>query len=127
MESQLIPNSSFPAPAASSSTASISHGLYNDTSVAIVALGSGDKRLLFQENTGDIREALYTASTKTWTANVNNIVATNARNSTPLAALLVNSTGTPFAQDTGPVVSDFYTDHRRFFILRYHTRYFCST
>ena len=84
------------------------HGIFNDSSVAIVALGDGDKRLLYQENTGNIREALYTASTKQWTSDVNNIVATNAKNSTPLAALLVNSTGTPFAADTGPVVFLFY-------------------
>ena len=84
------------------------HDIFNDSSVAIVALGDGDKRLLYQENTGNIREALYTASTKQWTSDVNNIVATNAKNSTPLAALLVNSTGTPFAADTGPVVFLFY-------------------
>ncbi len=64
--------------------------------------------MLYQENTGNIREALYTASTKQWTSDINNIVATNAKNSTPLAALLVNSTGTPFAADTGPVVFLFY-------------------
>ncbi len=73
-----------------------------------MALGGGDKRLLWQENTGSIREALYTATTKQWTSNVNNVVATNAKNSTPLAALLVNSTGTPFAADTGSVVFLFY-------------------
>ncbi len=80
----------------------------NDSSVAVVALSNGDKRLLYQENTGSIREALYTASTKEWTSNVNNIVATNARESTPMAALFVNSTGTPFAANTGPVVFVFY-------------------
>ena len=69
-----------------------------------MALGDGDKRLLFQEGTGSIREALFTQSANTWSSDVNNVVATDARNSTPLAALLVNSTGTPFAQDTGPVV-----------------------
>lgn len=63
---------------------------------------------MYQENTGNIREALYTASTKQWTSDINNIVATNAKNNTPLAALLVNSTGTPFAADTGPVVFLFY-------------------
>ena len=63
---------------------------------------------MFQENTGNIREALYTASTKQWTSDINNIVATNAKNNTPLATLLVNSTGTPFAADTGPVVFLFY-------------------
>ena len=84
------------------------HGISNDSSVAIVALGNGDKRLLYQENTGSIREALFTASTKQWTSNVNNIVATNAKALSPLSALLVNSTGTPFAANTGPVIFLFY-------------------
>ena len=94
----------------SSSTpaAPLPHGITNDSSVAVVALGNGDKRLLYQENTGSIREALFSASTQQWTSNVNNIVATNAKAETPLAALLVNSTGTPFAVDTGPVVFFFY-------------------
>lgn len=102
----LILDSSSTAP--SSSSSNLPHGIFNDSSVAIVALGNGDKRLLYQENTGNIREALYTASSNQWTSDINNIVATNAKNSTPLAALLVNSTGTPFAADTGPVVFLFY-------------------
>lgn len=84
------------------------HGIKNGRSIAAVALGNGDKRLLYQENTGSIREALYTASTRKWTSDVNNIVVTNARNDTPVAALLVKSTGTPFAAGTGPVVFLFY-------------------
>ena len=67
-------------------------------------LGDGDKRLFFQEGSGNIRESLYAQSTSSWTSDINNIVATDARNNTPLVALLVNSTGTPFAVDTGPVV-----------------------
>ncbi|KAL6721965.1 hypothetical protein ACLMJK_001070 [Lecanora helva] len=94
--------------ATSISSTPLPHGIANDSSVAVVALGSGDKRLLYQENTGNIREALFSASTKQWTSNVNNIVATNAKGNTPLSALLVNSTGTPFAADTGPVVFLFY-------------------
>ena len=89
-------------------TTNLPHGITNGSSIAAVALGTGDKRLLYQENTGSIREAIYTASTKTWTSNINNIVATNAKNNTPLAALLVNNTGTPFAASTGPVVFLFY-------------------
>ena len=84
------------------------HDIFNDTSIAVVALGNGDKRLLYQENTGSIREAIYTSSTRQWVSDVNNVVATNAKNNTPMAALLVNSTGTPFADDTGPVVFLFY-------------------
>ena len=101
----LLTLSSAPLPAANStSNALLPHGIYNDSSVSIVVLGDGDKRLLFQEGTGNIREALFTQSADSWTSDINNIVATDARNNTPLAALLVNSTGTPFADDTGPVV-----------------------
>ena len=88
----------------SASNTSLPHGIFNDSSVAVVALGTGDRRLLFQEGTGSIREALFTQSANSWRTDINNIVATDARNNTPLAALLVNSTGTPFAEDTGPVV-----------------------
>ncbi|KAL9066904.1 MAG: hypothetical protein Q9161_007236 [Pseudevernia consocians] len=102
-------STSSPSSAANStSNASLPHGIYNDSSVSIVALGDGDKRLLFQEGTGNIREALFTQSANSWTSDINNIVATDARNNTPLAALLVNSTGTPFADDTGPVIFLFY-------------------
>ena len=88
----------------STSNSALPHGVYNDSSVSIVALGDGDKRLLFQEGTGNIREALFTQSANSWTSDIDNIVATDARNNTPLAAVLVNSTGTSFADDTGPVV-----------------------
>ncbi|MCJ1279240.1 hypothetical protein MMC21_007064 [Puttea exsequens] len=101
-------SSSSTAPPSSPQEANLPHGIFNDSSIAIVALGTGDKRMLYQENTGNIREAIYTASTKQWVSDVNNIVATNARNDTPLAALLVNSTGTPFAQNTGAVIFLFY-------------------
>ncbi|CAF9936022.1 MAG: hypothetical protein ALECFALPRED_006664 [Alectoria fallacina] len=92
----------------STSNGSLPHGIYNDSSVSVVALGDGDKRLLFQEGTGNIREALFSQSASSWTSDINNVVATDARNNTPLAALLVNSTGTPFADDTGPVIFLFY-------------------
>ena len=88
----------------STANAILPHGIYNDSSVSIVILGDGDKRLLFQEGSGNIRESLFAQSTNSWTSDINNIVATDARNNTPLVALLVNSTGTPFAVDTGPVV-----------------------
>ena len=64
----------------------------DDTSVAIVASDNGDKHLLFQENSGSIRQALYDPSNKQWTSDVNNVVATNAKNDTPIVAFLPNST-----------------------------------
>ncbi|KAL2042780.1 hypothetical protein N7G274_004539 [Stereocaulon virgatum] len=97
-----------PSSSAASSASIQPHGVFNDSSLAIVSLGNGDKRLMYQENTGNIREAIYVASTRQWTSDINNIVATNAKKNTPLAALLVNSTGTPFAANTGPVIFLFY-------------------
>ena len=76
----------------------------DDTSLAIVALDSGDKRLFTQEDSGNIREALFDTSTKEWTSDVNNIVATNARNNTPVVAFQVNATGTS-EESLGPTVS----------------------
>lgn len=70
------------------------HGLLNDTSVAVVALDKGDKRLFFQESSGSIREALYTSSTGQWVADVNSVIASDAKKATPLAAFGVNNTGT---------------------------------
>lgn len=76
----------------------------DDTSVAIVASDNGDKHLLFQENSGSIRQALYDPSNKQWTSDVNNVVATNARNDTPIVAFLPNSTNASEAA-LGPTVS----------------------
>ena len=90
----------------------------NDTSVAIVASVTGDKHLLFQENSGSIRQALYDPSNKQWTSDVNNIVATNAKNNTPIVAFLPNNTGAP-ATDLGTTVSLIY---RRFEIGLSHRR-----
>ncbi len=69
-------------------------GLLNDTSVAVVGLDKGDKPLFFLESSGSIREALYTSSTGQWVADTNNIVASDAKNSTPLAAFGVNKVST---------------------------------
>ena len=68
---------------------------------------NGDKRLFFQETEGNIRESLYTNSKGSWSSNVDDIVATNAKNSTPLSALLVNNTGTTTAS-TGINIYLFY-------------------
>lgn len=106
----------------STPNASLPHGIYNDSSVSIVALGDGDKRLLFQEGAGNIREAIFSQSASSWTSDVSNVVATDARNNTPLAALLVNSTGTPFADDTGPVVGISFHRERKTSLAKTHTR-----
>lgn len=72
---------------------SLPHGLSDDTSLAVIAFGNGDKRLCFQESSGSVREALYTWSTEQWRADANNIVAIDAKNSTPLAVYSNYNTG----------------------------------
>ena len=102
--SQSSSASSVPTPTPGASNSSLPHGLMNDTSVAIVASDNGDKHLLFQENSGTIRQALYDSPNKQWTSDVNNIVATNAKNDTPIVAFLPNSTNSSGA-DLGATVS----------------------
>ena len=97
--------SSVPTPTPGASNPSLPHGLMDETSVAIVASDTGDKHLLFQENSGSIRQALYDPSSKQWTSDVNNIVATNAKNDTPIVAFLPNNTGTSGTDLLGTTVS----------------------
>ena len=68
--------------------------MQNGTSLAVVSLTNGDKRFFFQEGSGSVRGGVYTSANKQWIADTNNVVASDAKNSTPLAALLVNGTGT---------------------------------
>ena len=99
--------SSSPPPPPAASATNFPHGLQNDTSVSVVALPNGDKRLFFQETGGNIRESLYTNSTGNWASNIDDVVATNAQNSTPISALLVNNTGTSTGS-TGTNIYLFY-------------------
>lgn len=98
---------SSPPPPPPASATSFPHGLQNDTSVSVVALPNGDKRLFFQETGGNIRESLFTSSTGNWSSNINDVVANNAKNSTPISALLVNNTGTSTGS-TGTNIYLFY-------------------
>jgi hypothetical protein len=66
----------------------------DDTSVAVVSLANGDRRMFFQEASGSIRESLFTSSTGQWTSDVANIVASDAMNFTPIAALPMNASST---------------------------------
>lgn len=100
-------SSSPPPPPPSASATSFPHGLQNDTSVSVIALSNGDKRLFFQETGGNIRESLFTNSTGNWSSNINDVVANNAKNSTPISAMLVNNTGTSTGS-TGTNIYLFY-------------------
>ena len=61
--------------------------ILNDTSLAIVILSNGDRRLFFQDLSGSIRQAFYSPATQQWRADVGYVVASNARNHTPIAVI----------------------------------------
>ncbi|MCJ1246301.1 hypothetical protein MMC30_003507 [Trapelia coarctata] len=68
---------------------------------------NGDRRLDFQDASGATRESMYTVSTRMWSANVNNIITTDARNDTPIAA--INMT-LPSIYGTGQERTAWYND-----------------
>ena len=58
-----------------------------NTSLAVAGSLNGDRRLLFQDQSGNVREAIYSASAGVWRTASNFIVASDAKNSTPIAAV----------------------------------------
>ena len=61
--------------------------IINDTSIAAVTLSNGDRRLFFQDLSGAIRQAFYSPATRVWRADINYVVASDARNHTPIAVV----------------------------------------
>ncbi|MCJ1261726.1 hypothetical protein MMC22_001592, partial [Lobaria immixta] len=73
------------------------HGILNDSSLAALSLPNGDRRLFYQEPNGRIKQAAYSSSSKEWPSTSISVVASDARNNTPLAAMNLVSTGDPLA------------------------------
>lgn len=67
-----------------------------DTSIAALVFPSGDRRVFFQENSGSLRQAIYSSKHKTWAADSTESfqLVTNAKNNTPLSATRASSHGT---------------------------------
>lgn len=61
--------------------------IVDDTSIAVLTLPNGDRHLFFQEHSGLIRQAYYSSTSREWRADSSNVVAANAKNHTPLAAV----------------------------------------
>ena len=61
--------------------------ILDDTSMAALALPNGDRRLFFQDLSGVIRQAFYSAASRQWRADIKYIVASNAKNHTPIAVV----------------------------------------
>ena len=74
--------------------------ILNDTSIATAIESNGDRHLLFQDPVGAIRQAIYSARLGRWINNPGVIVASNARNHSPLSAIIA---GNQFATMAGIV------------------------
>ena len=59
--------------------------MLNDSSLAVEQLYNGDRHLYFQDDTGTIRQAVYTSSAKSWKASLGYTVASDAKSHTPIA------------------------------------------
>lgn len=65
------------------------HQILNDTSLASVIDSNNDRHLFFQENTGVIRHLWYLDSS--WKTSVDFTAASDAKNHTPMAAVIAES------------------------------------
>ena len=59
--------------------------ILKDTSLAAIVDRDDNRRMFFQDNAGRIREAVMPASASRWKAGPSNIVASDARNYTPIS------------------------------------------
>ena len=66
------------------------HRILNGTSLATISLYTKDRYLFFQDHSGIIRQAVRKDSNNEWTT-ISSIVASDAKNYTPLAVAPANS------------------------------------
>ncbi len=86
----LSPSDSIPAAPNPNQTATAQY-ILNDTSLAALALASGERQLYFQDNTGLIRQAVRGASSNEWGTGALLKFSSSIKNHTPLAVAAVVS------------------------------------
>ena len=72
--------------------AALQHGILDDSSFAAMAMTNNDRYIFFQDQNGTVRQAIYAQSSSAWVTNIDLVVATNARNHTPMATALISDT-----------------------------------
>ena len=67
----------------------IERGIINDSSFAAIEPpeSPGDRHIFFQEDTGNIREDVYTVQDERWISDLGFVIALDAKNHTPLATV----------------------------------------
>lgn len=96
------------------------HGILNDSALAAVELPNGDRRVFFQGNSGNIRQAVYVGSSKQWSAGFTDIGVSNPKMHTPLAAMAYNRKDNFIEVDIFTKVSWFMNK-----ILTFFCRFIC--
>ena len=69
----------------SNSSEDLRHAIMNDTSLATIFTPDGNRHVIFQDRSGLLREAINVASESRWLAQTSFVIATDARNYTPLS------------------------------------------
>ena len=64
------------------------HRILADTSIAALSTSTGDRHIFFQDCSGTVRQAIFVTSKAQWLSSLAMIVATDAKNHTPIAALV---------------------------------------
>lgn len=77
----------------------IKRGILNDSSLVAIRLANGDRHCFFQEDTGFIRQGIYSASTKAWEAHLGYTVATDAKKHSPMTLGYSSTAEVSFAFD----------------------------
>lgn len=67
---------------------SMTHGIVDSSSIAAAIELDQTKHIFFQDINGEIRQAVQSTSTGDWDVSADNIVVSDARSSTPLAAFV---------------------------------------
>lgn len=74
------------------------HGILSDSSIAAAVTSEGNKHFMFQDSAGLLRDAFYSTTTQTWTSTDHFVIPGNARNNSPLAAIIYEN-GPDFTPD----------------------------
>ena len=97
-------------------TSSIAHPLSDmnilaDTSIGAFAFSNGDRRLIFQDVSGVLRQGFWSPDTKAWMVESDTVVATNAKNYTPISVVdvpTINANGTAYSVSISGGVSNHF-------------------
>ena len=84
---------------------SLLHSMLSNSSLAALVTGDDHRHVFFQDVAGNIREAVYPSSGGQWQAGIDKVVATDARNHTPISVFQVTGKA-PYPVSRHPPLAD---------------------